>query len=250
MKKTIIAILIASVFAAAMPAFASDWNSFVREMAGREKIKEHGAAVIAKVRASEPQGSDYGLWSMLWNGSSQSRIAAAVALMDRLFPNGDPARWQETSGFLSEDPYRPKQLAAMDAFFVAVTELSKTPDGVWGAAFLFDKFADSGMGRLTFIDEIPAGMDDVIRNVIAQTGLRGDWSSKRVRGSLPLLPVFKGYASRTTADNRGMTYIDGFGDIASNGRYAWDRDRGYIFEVREDSGGRGDGRMSFGGFRH
>lgn len=245
MKKIIIAFLVAAVFAASAPAFASDWNSVVNDMANRTKIKEHGATVLAQTRAASVQGGEYQLWNSLWRGDSASRAAAAVTLIDMMFPNGDPGKWQEVSGMFPESPYQPRQLAAMDAFFVAVSELSKTQDGIWGAALLLEKFGDSGSGKVAFIDQIPEGMREVIDKVIAQTGLPGDWSSKRVRGALPLLPVFKGYVSRTTADNRGMEYIDGFGGMASNGKYAWDRDKGYIFEVREDSGGRGNGRMSF-----
>jgi hypothetical protein len=32
-----------------------------------------------------------------------------------------------------------------------------------------------------------------------------------------------------------MQYLDGYGSIAPNGRYAWDRDRGYVYEVMEDN---------------
>jgi hypothetical protein len=52
---------------------------------------------------------------------------------------------------------------------------------------------------------------------------------------MPLLPIYRGYITRNGADSRNLQYLDGYGSISSNGRYAWDRDRGYIYEVMEDS---------------
>jgi hypothetical protein len=33
-----------------------------------------------------------------------------------------------------------------------------------------------------------------------------------------------------------MQYLDGYGSVASNGKYAWDRDRGYVYQIIEDNG--------------
>jgi hypothetical protein len=241
--KKILAVIAAALLLAAFAApvlAASDWNSMVADMQKREKIKETGAAVLQNIRELEPSGSEKELWSMLWSGEPKWRAAAALALVDRMFPGGDPSKWEQVTGFIGKGSRQPRQLAAMDGLFVAVEEMRKLPDGVWGSALLLSQFGRSGMGKVQFIDELPAGMREVLDDVIAQTGLPGDWSSKRVRGRLPLLPVYNGFITRDAADSRQMQYLDGFGSISGNGRYAWDRDRGYIYEVIEESDWRSD----------
>lgn len=237
MKKLLACMLFtAFLITAAVPAFAAaDWDTFVAEMERRDRIKETGAAIVNDMRDIAPQGTEEELWKKLWVGEPRFRAAAGVALMDRIFPGGDPSRWEEARGLLPKRSVQPRQLAAMDGLFVAVAALKEIPDGAWGAAYLLSQFGKSAMGKVKFIDEIPAELRPVIDDVIAQTGLPGDWTSKRLRGGMPLLPIYRGYIQRHTADDRNMQYLDGFGSLAGNGRYAWDRDRGYIFEVVEDS---------------
>lgn len=238
MKKFVILVIVAVMLAVSVvPALAAtDWDTFVGEMQKREKIKETGAAVLSDIRDIEPSGSEAETWEKLWSGEPKWRAAAGLALVDRIFPDGDPARWEEVNGFMgSSGSRRPRQLAAMDGLFVAITALRDVPDGVWASAALLDKFGKSALGKVKFIDEIPAGMREVIDDVIAQTGLPGDWSSKKIRGKMPLLPIYRGYITRDNADSKNMQYLDGFGSMSGNGRYAWDRDRGYVYEVVEDT---------------
>ncbi len=236
-KWIIVYTLVLALVLYSVPAFAaSDWDVFVADMEKREKIRDTGAAVIADMLDIAPQGSETELWDRLWDGEPRWRAAAAVALINRMFPKGDPSRWQEVSGLVPQRSVQPRQLIAMDAFFVAVDSLSRIPDGIWGSAYLLDLFGESGIGKVKFIEEIPEGMDKTLSEVISVTGLPGDWSIKRVRGKLPLLPVYRGYINRSSADSRNMQYLDGYCSVASNGRYAWDRDRGYVYQVMEDSG--------------
>lgn len=234
-KLLILAILTITVLLFSVPLFAaSDWDTFVAEMERRDRIKDTGSAIVSDMLDIAPQGSEAELWNKLWEGEPRWRAAAAVALINRIFPEGDPSRWQEVSGFIPQRSVQPRQLIAMDAFFVAVESLRNIPDGIWGAAYLLDLFGKSGMGKVMFIEEIPEGMDKVIGDVVIETGLPGDWSVKKSRGKLPLLPVYRGYISRSSADSRNMQYLDGYGSVAANGRFAWDRDRGYVYEVVED----------------
>lgn len=236
MKKTILiaALMTAAVLLMIVPAFAAtDWDIFVAEMEKRDKIKEMGAAILSDMREIAPNGTEEELWNKLWNGDARWRAAAAVAIVDRVFPEGDPSRWEEVKGFLPKRSVQSRQLVAMDGLFVAVSMLKELPDGVWGAAYLLDRFGKSGMGKVKFIDEIPAEMRPIIDEIIAETGLQGDWSSKALRGKMPLLPVYRGYITRDTADSLNMQYLDGYGSLSGNGRYAWDRDRGYVYEVVE-----------------
>ena len=235
LKKISAAIMFALIFAlSALPASAAeDWDSFVLRMEQREKIKTAGTAVLDELRKSAPQGTEEELWLATRQGDAQARAAAAVALTDRLFPSGDPARWEEVSGFFTNHRVQPRQLAAIDALFSAVTYLRELPNGVWASAYLLDRFGKSAMGRLKFIDDTPAEFRSVIDSVLAETKLMGDWGSTKIRGRLPLLPVYRGYTTRNRAESLNMQYLDGYGSIASNGRYAWDRDRNYLYEVVE-----------------
>lgn len=238
-KWTLALFLVLAISFFSGPVFAaSDWDTFTEEMEKRGKIKETGAAIVTDMLDIAPQGTETELWNKLWEGEPRWKAAAAVALIDRMFPEGDPSRWQEVSGFVPKRSVQPRQLMAMDAFFVAVDSLRQIPDGVWGSAYLLSLFGKSGMGKVMFIEEIPEGMDRVLNDVISVTGLQGDWSIKKIRGKLPMLPLYRGHVTRDIADSRNMQYLDGYGSIAQNGRYAWDRDRGYVYEVVEDNGDR------------
>lgn len=235
-KSIVIVFLAVTIGLFAMPLFAaSDWDTFTAEMEKRSKIKDTGTAIIADMRDIAPQGTDIELWNKLWVGEPRWRAAAAVALIDRIFPQGDPSKWEEVSGFASNRSVQPRQLIAIDALFVAVDALRQIPDGVWGSAYLLQQFGKSGWGKVMFIEEIPAGFDQTLKDVIVATGLTGDWSVKRLRGKLPLLPIYRGYITRDSADSRNLQYLGGYGSIASSGRYAWDRDRGYVYEVMDDN---------------
>ena len=162
-KWTAALILVLAFTLYSVPVFAaSDWDTFVAEMEKKEKIKDTGAAIVADMLDIAPGGTETELWQKLWNGEPRWRAAAAVALISRMFPDGDPSRWQEVSGFAPRQSVQPRQLIAMDAFFVAVDSLSRIPDGIWGSAYLLDLFGKSGMGKVMFIEEIPEGMDRVI----------------------------------------------------------------------------------------
>lgn len=235
LKWPVVLFIVLVILFSSVPIFAaSDWDIFVAEMEKRSKIKDTGAAIVAEMLDIAPQGTEMELWNKLWDGEPRWRAAAAVALINRMFPQGDPSRWEEVSGFVPKRSVLPRQLMAMDAFFVAVDSLRRIPDGVWGSAYLLYLFGNSGRGKVIFIEEIPEGMDQALEDVVSITALQGDWSIKRTRGKLPILPSYRGYVSRDTADFRNMQYLDGYGSIASNGRYAWDRDRGYVYRVIED----------------
>lgn len=238
MKKKLffIAVLIVLTFLTVFPALAStDWDTFVLEMAKRGNIKETGEEILNEMRNIAPSGTEEELWNKLWHGDMRLRAASAVALIDRMFPNGDPSKWEEIRGFVPGHSVLPRQLLAMDALFVAVSTMKQIPDGVWGSAYLLDVFGKSGLGKVKFIDEVPAEIRQVLDEIISETGLPGDWSSKRIRGRIPMLPVYRGYITRDAVDSRNMQYIDGYGSLSGNGRYAWDRDRGYLYEVVDGS---------------
>ena len=237
MKKIVLVMMFVLLFSVcSAPAFADDkWDAFVAKMEQQAKIKEIGLPVIEALRQSAPQGTEEELWQMSKSGEAKARAAAAVALVDKMFPGGDPSRWEEVRGFLPRRSVQPRQLLAVDALFSAVSAMRELPDGVWGSAYMLDLFGKSAMGRLKFIDDIPAELRTVLDKVIEETQLRGDWSSSVIRGRMPLLPSYRGYITRNRADSEAMQFLDGYGSLSGNGRYAWDRERNYIYEIIDDS---------------
>lgn len=238
MKKKFVmsALLVVFTLFLTSPLFAvATWDELVTQLGKSEKVSVDGREFLAELKSEAPKGSDLSLWKKLWVGEPRARVAAGVALMDKIFPSGDPGRWEEAGGFLSPSSLRPRQLAGLDAFFVTVAALDSVPGGEWTAAVFLRCFAKSGRGQVYFIEQMPADLKGHIDSIVAKTGLGGDWSVKVTCRPLPLLPVYSGVMRRGTAESRGLQYLDGAGRIASNGSYVWDRDKGYIYRIVEDS---------------
>lgn len=232
MKKLIA--LIVLVLASVLPVSASGkWDAFVERCQKQEDIKVLGQKVINELLRERPQESEHNLWMMLGSCDAKTRAVAGITLVDKMFPDGNPARWGEIRGFMPSGSMRPRQLAAMDGLLTAVISLMEIPDGIWAAAYLLDRFGESGLGKVKFIDEIPLELAKVLPLIIEKTGLPGDWTIGRVCGRLPLCPRDGGYTTRDHADSCRMEYMDGGGSIAANGKYAWDRDRGYIYRIAD-----------------
>lgn len=238
MRKTIImtALVVSFALLSVSPVFAAaSWGELVADLEKKEMVAQRGGEFLAELRREAPQGTELDLWKKLWVGDARTRAAAGVALMDKVFPGGDPGRWEETSGFVASTSYRPRQLAGLDAFFVTVAALDSINGGEWAAASLLGSFSRSPRGMLYFIERMPDGLQQPISSVVAKTGLRGDWTARSVRRPLPLLPNFGGDIMRDTAEAKRLQYLDGFGRMSGNGYYAWDRDRGYVYRVVENA---------------
>jgi len=244
MKKIMTAILIILAFATVACA-ASDWDSTVLAAANRVRIMQDGAKVLhsyANLQASEKE--EYGLWQKLWTTQGAERAQIAMTLVNTFFPNGDPGKWEQTRGLFGYGFNQPRQLAAIDALFVAVDELSKNDSTIWGAALLLQQFGQSAYGKIMFVEETTPEAKKIIENVVGKTGVTGDWTVKKLRGKMPFLPRYEGKRSHTLAENYGYIYLDNYGGLTSGyGEYGWDRDKGLIYQIFEDSGGRGLGRM-------
>lgn len=243
MKKLTAAILI--ILSLATVAFAGDWQSTLAAVGNRIRIIEDGAKVLhsyADLKASEKE--EYALYKQLWTTQGTQRATIAMTLVNTFFPDGNPGKWEQVSGMFGYGFTLPRQLAAIDALFVAVDELSKNDTTLWGAALLLQQFGESAYGKIMFIEETPAEVKAIVDRVVEKTGLPGDWTVKKIRGKFPILPVYDGHRSHTIAETYHYIYLDNFGSITNFGEYGWDRDKGYIYQIFEDSGGRGGrGRM-------
>ena len=232
--------LTAALLAAAFcgTAFAGgDWGTLVAQMESREKIKREGPAFFAQTALLAPQVSGRELWELSCSAPDpQIRAAASAALVKKWFPEGDPANWRQVNGFFPPASCVPRQIVAVNALFNAVTALSQMPEGKYAAAWLMQRFAQSPMGRLIFIDNMPAPFRKTLDELIAETGMGGCWDSSKIEGPYPFVPVYDGVRTFDYAASRGLQFLDGFGGIcSSSGPYAWDRARGAVYRIADPS---------------
>lgn len=237
--KKLIALMTAAVLAAAFcgTAFAGDdWDTLVAQMESRQKIKTEGPAFLAQIALLAPSGSDRELWELSCSAPAvQTRAAASAALVKKWFPEGDPANWQQVKGFFPPSSYVPRQIVAVNALFNAVTALSQMPEGKYAAAWLMRQFAQSSMGKLIFIDNMPAPFRKTLDELIAETGMGGYWASSKIEGPYPFVPVYGGVRTYDYAVSRGLQFLDGFGGVSVSGPYAWDRARGAVYRIVDPS---------------
>ncbi|MPM96101.1 hypothetical protein SDC9_143258 [bioreactor metagenome] len=63
----------------------------------------------------------------------------------------------------------------------------------------------------------------------------GDWTSDKIEGPYPFVPVYNGVRTYDYAVSRGLQFLDGFGGISASGPYAWDRARGTVYRIVDPS---------------
>lgn len=225
-----------SVFSCGAAFADAEWDSFVAEMESRMKIKEEGESAYTRIALLAPQGSDAELFRLSTEAPSvETRAAAGAALVKKLFPDGDPANWEMVSGFIGGGSYVPRQIVAVNALYNAVTALSELSDGKYAAAWLMTRFGSTSRAKLIFIDSMPAQFRETLDRLIAETGMPGAWETTRIEGPWPFVPVFNGWVRREKAIAEGYQFLDGFGGVAPNGPYAWDRVHGYVYKVFDPS---------------
>ena len=215
------------------------WDEFVAREAEREKIHAEGPEYFSKIALLAPQGGDAELWRLSCSAPTQEmRAAASAALVKKWFPGGDPANWESVTGFFPSSSFTPKQLVAVNALFNAVDALSRVEGGKYSAAWLMTRFAKSSRAKLCFIDEMPEYFRKVLDDLIAETKMPGDWSSSRIAGPYPFVPLYGGERSMSYATANGLQFLDGAGAVANFGPYAWYRARGFVYRIvdRSDRG--------------
>ena len=197
------------------------------------------AALRTRLAGAAEKPAPLDLWdSLTREGTSpELRAANALALLDALVPDGDPARWNEAGGF-----WRPREiptpLAAVDAILYAAGALAERtdPGAPWLARQLLLAFLSDPAAALLFADHGPAEYAKTVdaltrRNVLPPHGV---WRKDAPVGRLPLAREVRGFVTRDRAYAEGMTFLDAIGRPAANGVYAWDRIRGRIYEVADD----------------
>jgi len=168
----------------------------------------------------------------------EQRAANGLKLIEVLFPNGDPARWERVSGFWS-GPMIPKPLAAFDAVFFTVMALLEMdrPEAPWVAQDLLQALRSSSAAALLALRTAPAEYPWIVGALEKGTGLPplGGWPRGKVRGKLPFAHPVRSVITETQAQSRDMQFLNSAGQPAPGGPYAWDRDRGRVYRVIEPS---------------
>ena len=164
----------------------------------RELGLEAAAALRIELLAEKPHtGTEEALWRVLTTSKDlRVRVGAGLALVDRIFPGGDPALWGEVHGWWL--PRRvPRSLGAADAAILTASLATALPDPAapWLAYRILEPFFRSSDARYRFGRLVP----------------------------------------RERALMESMVFLDTKGRIADDARtYAWDRAEGRLYEVVED----------------
>ncbi|NLK19283.1 MAG: hypothetical protein GX310_05785 [Synergistaceae bacterium] len=232
----------ALVYLAGMAA-AADTETRFEELTRRYGQKAERTAAAEELRTdleakAEPLPPER-LWRSLFlpGQTAEQGAANGLALLSALVKGGDPVNWEGASGFFLPSEV-PKPLVAADAVYMSSVYLLKMEEEAAGAlaAWLMVRLLDSPRGKHFFISTGPAEYGPMVRDMTARELLPsfGVWPGSVARGVLPFAAPVRGWVSYGTALMREMVFLDGAGRPASNGLYAWDRDRGRIYMVIQE----------------
>ncbi len=228
-------VLILSLAAVASAAAAGEWTweSLVVSYGERDEGRREAERLRDLLLAEAPREEAYLLWEgLLLPEEPRARASRALALVEALFPEGDPARWEEVGGFWNPQEI-PLCLAALDAVYGAALALADLPGkgGPYLASMLLRRLLQSPRARIHAFMTAPP----VYGRLVARVPSYGPpWPRGEMKGSFPVACPVRGWVSQERALTLDMTFLDGYGRIASGlGSYAWDRERGRIYRVRD-----------------
>ncbi len=226
------ACLLGSKTAAAGPL--EDWAAAIEARdAGMAQVEGFKAELLEEAS----QVSQLERWRRLVRGEPTAReqAAEALALVEELFPGGDPANWDDVKGFwLPSDV--PKPLAAFDAVFFGVEALlsMEDPRAPWTARWLAERLAVSDRARTAAFRMAPGEVRGMLETLaeVAPPPPTGGWPSGVAMGDLPYARAASGWVTEGRATVEGMTFLDASGvPKGGTGPYAWDRKRGRLYRV-------------------
>lgn len=226
------ACLLASKTAAAGPL--EDWAAQIEARdAGMAQVEGFKAELLGEASQVSPRER----WRRLVKGEPTAReqAAEALALVEELFPDGDPANWDDVKGFwLPADV--PKPLAAFDAVFLGVEALlsMEDPRAPWAARWLAERLAVSDRARTAAFRTAPGEVRRMLEALaeVAPPPPTGGWPSGVAKGDLPYARAASGWITEARATMEGMTFLDASGvPKGGTGPYAWDRERGRLYRV-------------------
>jgi hypothetical protein len=215
---------------------ASGASGFVSKKEEGERL---GMEVRGRILSSHYHSkSDLALWRQLVHGQGISpveRIGAGLALVDRLFPGGDPSMWSSVSGLMEEEV--PRSLVAADAVLYTAYlayEALPEPEGAWLAYILMKPFFSSSEARLTFGRICPEPLAELMDRM-SRDGVEPPegWPEPfRVVGYFPMAHPVSGSVAMDQVLLYGMERLDNQGRPSEQGNaYAWDREAGVLYRI-------------------
>jgi hypothetical protein len=225
------------VLGMAAPAAAGTIEEWAAAIEARDAGMARAGSLRAELLSRAGEGTPVDLWRRLvrGEGSPEALAADALALVDHIFPGGDPSRWEEVKGFwLPADV--PVSLAALDAVFHGAAALLLMEDdrAPWLARSLVEALAASDRGRTVAFRTAPAEVRALLEELAVQAPPPpvGGWPSGTALGNLPFAHAVSGWITETRATMQNMTFLNAFGvPVGGGGAYAWDRERGRLYRV-------------------
>jgi len=225
------------VLGMAVPAAAGTIEDWAAAIEARDAGMARAESLRAELLSRAGEGSPVELWRRMvrGEGSPGALAADALALVDHIFPGGDPSRWEEVRGFwLPADV--PVPLAALDAVFHGAAALLLMEDdrAPWLARSLVEALAASERGRTVAFRTAPAEVRALLEELALQAPPPpvGGWPSGIAKGNLPYAHAVSGWITETRATMQNMTFLNASGvPVGGGGIYAWDRERGRLYRV-------------------
>jgi hypothetical protein len=223
-----------------LPAFTAgagtleDWAAAIE---ARDEGMARAGSLRAELVARAGDASPLERWRRMVNGQgpAEAQAADALVLVDRLFPGGDPSKWEAVSGFwLPADV--PLALAALDAVFYGAEALLSMRDdrAPWLARLLVEGLAASDRARTVAFRTAPAEVRAILEELSIQAPPPpvGGWPSGAALGRLPFARPVSGWITETRATMGNMTFLNAGGvPVGGSGAYAWDREKGRLYKV-------------------
>jgi hypothetical protein len=233
-KGLFLSFLLAGLLSALPAAQGSwTWESLVDSYGNREEVRQQAHRLRGELLDEAPEEGPRQLWMGLsLPEAPRKRAARSLALIEALFPGGDPARWEEVGGFWNPQEI-PLSLAALDGVYGAALALADVggKEAPYLASWLLRRLLQSPKARVHAFLRAPSAYDRIVAGV---PPFGPPWPLGEREGSLPLARPVRGWVSQERALLQEMTFLDGQGRITSgSGFYAWDREKGALYRVRE-----------------
>ncbi len=233
----IFSLLLISSYGVAQESYSDILSGYIRS----GELSEAGKKLETELLQKADPLEDKILWDSLWESDTlpEIKIANALSIIHSLYPEGDPSRWDDVSGFWNPSQV-PKSLAAVDAVYVAVLNLLEKPESSahWLARDLFGALISSSRAKFYFVSQCPSEYIQ-IRERFESMSIRppfGRWPDASVQGNLPLANPVMGIISENAAGSRGYFSLDAYGVPSSGGSFAWDREGGKLYRIRLSEG--------------
>jgi hypothetical protein len=218
-------------------AWANSWDDLVRFYDLDKRMTYEAHILRQKLLQEACNISSEELWrSLRQNLTPRQKAAKSLLLIERLC-SGNLQNWEEVEGFWYPG-LMPKPLALIEGFYFSLWSLSELPDEAspWLAFTLIKDLRSSSRGKLYFLEMAPHEYGVILKQLKARgVPLPDNWFDFEERGSLPLIRSFRGRIGYDSVLLKNMVFLNNAGQPSSNGYYAWDRDRGYVYQVSTSS---------------